>query len=105
MCGSKASRALRNSTHSVRAGPINSHSLKEMRLLGREMRHRGTIGRGRLERLHAKQLAHLGADDVAAASRQRAANDFVLEIQMEVAAARDELHEIRKVLSKHQAGM
>ena len=65
---------------------------------------RAALGR-RLERLHAQQLADLRADHFAAIRGQRRADDFVLQVQMEFAAADDELDKIREILGQHLAGV
>ena len=46
-----------------------------------------------------------GADDFAAVGGQRRADDFVFQIQMHFAAARDELGKIREILGQHLAGV
>ena len=55
-------------------------------LHGQVFYRRASLGR-RLQRLQSEQLAHLRAHHFAAMCGQRRADDFVLEVQMEFAAA------------------
>src|SRR4051812_40407617 len=49
----------------------------------------GCVGRRRFERLRAQEFAHLRRDNFAAVGGERRANDFVLQVEVEIGSASD----------------